>query len=312
MGNGKVELFGIQYVEAKNKVIVTGSGPLHFTLDVGTSETSPSVTMRFFNATPRWNFKHLADAHGAVQKVELGVVPAQEKRPAETRIKLLLNEGWTAYSALSPNTERAILLFKKVRERGTGFPRRIVVRHLEYANAREIANILSMMVPQGNGRVAADEARNNLVIDNSNGDFDKLEETIFDLDRPSFQVVLEAQVAEINANTARNLGFTYSTNLSTTLSEQPPENSGGFGTQPIPLQPIVRTSASLQATLNMLQASGQAKILANPRVSALEGEESKIITGERIPYFVTQVSGNQVFQIKEDFLAGVELRIVPK
>lgn len=254
----------------------------------------------------------MSGAVGAVKKVEVGVIGARDNRPSETRIKLQLAEGWKAYSALSPNTKEAMLMFRKVAATGQGFPRRIVVRHLEYANAREIANILSMMVPQGNGRVAADEPRNNLVIDNTNGDFDSLEQTIYELDRPSYQVVLEAQVAEINANAARNLGFSYSTNLSTTLSEQPPEDTGGFNTQPISLQPIVRTSVNLQATLNMLQSSGQAKVLANPRVAALEGEESKIITGERIPYFVTQVSGNQVFQIKEDFLAGVELRIIPR
>lgn len=311
-GNGKVELFELKYLEAKNKVTVSGSGPLHFTLEDSPQLGEGAVTLRFFNASPRWNFKLMSSPQGIVKRAEIGVVPEKDERATETRITLMLETGWEAYSSLSPNTKEAVINFKKLGDPTAGFPRRIVVRHLEYSNARDIANILSLMVPQGNGRVAADESRNNLVLDNSNGDFDTLGETIKDLDRPSYQVVLEAQVAELNSNAARNLGFTYSTNLSTTLSEQPPEGTGGFNTQPIPLQPVVRTSASLQATLNMLQSSGQAKILANPRVAALEGEESKIITGERIPYFVTQVSGNQVFQIKEDFLAGVELRIIPR
>lgn len=252
------------------------------------------------------------EAVGPIESVSKDVLTAAEGRPAETRIKLVLKGKYHFLSTLSPDTKQAAIRFERTPVvEAEGLARGIVVRHLEYANAREVANTLAMMIPQGSGRIAGDEARNNLVIDNTSGDYTALESTIRALDRPGRQVVMEAQVVEVNQAAARNLGFTFSPSISTNFQEQAPEN-GGFGSQPIPLQPIVRTGVNMQMTLNALQSSGQAKVLASPRVAALEGEESKIVTGERIPYFVTQVSGNQVFQIKEDFLAGVELRITPR
>lgn len=310
-----IELVESRFIAEKNMLVVQAASPLHFQvedrLNAGTPATT-TVTLRLFNAIPTWGFGMPGTPTGPASGYEVNFVAGRGAAPAETRIRMTLLEGYQVRAKLSPDAKQAILVFER-RPDGTAPMRRgIVVRHLEYANARDLANVLSTMVPQGTGRIGADEARNNLVIDNTNGEFEAIEATIKELDRPSHQVVLEAQVVEINTNAARNLGLTYGTNISTTLQERPPESDGAGNSQPIPLQPIVRTSTSLQATLNMLQSSGQAKVLANPRVAALEGEESKMVTGERIPYFVTQISNNQVFQIKEDFLAGVELRIIPR
>ncbi len=310
--HGKAELTESRYHERRNALIVQGDAPLHVQVEDRQGQSPPAVLLRFFNGTPSSAFVLPKVPAGPIEAIASEVLPARNGSPAETRLTLTLREKVRFHSSLSPDTRQAVLSLVPFSGEGEGrLPRRIVVRHLEYGNARDLSNVLAMMIPQGNGRIAADESRNNLVIDNSNGDFDALEATLSDLDRPSRQVVLEAQVVEINQAAARNLGFSFSPNLSTTVSEQAPEGAG-FGSQPIPMQPFVRTGLNMQVTLNALQSSGQAKILANPRVAALEGEESKIVTGERIPYFVTQVSGNQVFQIKEDFLAGVELRITPR
>lgn len=310
-----VELVEARYFADKDTFVVSGGSPMHFQVEdhpVPAAPGSTSVTLRIFNALPTSAFALPQAPTGPASDYKALYVAAKGDAPAETRITFTLAAGFGVRAKLSPDAKQALLAFTRKPE-GAQLPRRgIVVRHLEYANARDVANVLSTMMTQGSGRIGADEARNNLVIDNTSGELESLEATIRELDRPGYQVVLEAQVVEINTNAARNLGFTYGTNLSTTLQESPPDTQGGGNTQPIPLQPIVRTTASLQATLNMMQSSGSAKVLANPRVAALEGEEAKMVTGERIPYFVTQISNNQVFQIKEDFLAGVELRIIPR
>lgn len=310
-----VELQDARYIPEKNILILQGNGPIHFQVEEQVAASEPPVrivTVHMFNAIPTFGFRLPDVVTGPASNYGSQYISARGDAPAETRITLTVKNGFQVRSRLSPDAKQAILEFEAMPDGARPARRGIIVRHLEYANARDVANVLSMMVPQGSGRLGADESRNNLVIDNTNGEFEALEATIRELDRPSHQVILEAQVVEINTNAARNLGLTYGANISTTLQEKPPDNLGGTNTQPIPLQPLVRTSTSLQATLNMLQSSGQAKVLANPRVAALEGEESKMVTGERIPYFVTQISNNQVFQIKEDFLAGVELRIVPR
>lgn len=314
-GDHQVELQEIRFVPEKNMLIIQGNAPMHFQVEERPNTGTPtptSLTVHLFNAIPTFSFRVPEEATGPANNYQAQYVSARGDAPAETRLTLTVREGFRVRSKLSPDAKKAILTFEEKPDGTKPVRRGIIVRHLEYANARDLANVLSMMIPQGTGRIGADEARNNLVIDNNSGEFEALEATIKELDRPSHQVILEAQVVEINTNAARNLGLTYGTNISTTLQERAPDTGTGGNTQPIPLQPLVRTSASLQATLNMLQSSGQAKVLANPRVAALEGEESKMVTGERIPYFVTQISNNQVFQIKEDFLAGVELTIIPR
>ncbi|HEY9897857.1 MAG TPA: secretin N-terminal domain-containing protein [Pantanalinema sp.] len=310
--NGKAGLLDVRFDDEQNALVIQGDGALHFQLEERLSQTPPSLTVRLFNATPRKGFNVLKEPVGPIERMQQEVLPAANGSPQETRLQIVLKGSYRPHSVLSPDTKRAVIRFDRTPVSVLAeLPKGIVVRHLEYANARDIANVLATMLPQGNGRISGDEARNNLVIDNSTGDYSGLESTIQALDRPSRQVLLEAQVVEINQATARNLGFSFSPSLSANFQEKAPDN-GGFGTQPIPMQPFVRTGVNMQLTLNALQNSGQAKILASPRVAALEGEESKIVTGERIPYFVTQVSGTQVFQIKEDFLAGVELRITPR
>lgn len=310
-----VELQEVQFIPQKNTLIIQGSAPMHFQVEdrlIPGALPSTTLTVHLFNAIPLSSFKVPQAPTGPAFDYQAQYIGPRGDAPAKTTLTFTLRDGYRARAKLSPDAKRAIISFEEHPDGAKPMRRGIIVRHLEYANAREVANVLSTMIPQGSGRLGADESRNNLVIDNTNGEFEAIEDAVRDLDRPSLQVVLEAQVVEINTNAARNLGLTYGTNISTTLQERPPESSSGGNTQPIPLQPLVRTTTSLQATLNMLQSSGQAKVLANPRVAALEGEESKMVTGERIPYFVTQISNNQVFQIKEDFLAGVELTIIPR
>ncbi|MCL4515064.1 MAG: hypothetical protein M1379_05700 [Firmicutes bacterium] len=128
------------------------------------------------------------------------------------------------------------------------------------------------------------------------------------MDKPLPQVFIDAQILEINSDAISNLGVGLSNALLTTATEQ----SETFGQVPMEIQPFVRSPIAISATLNMLKAQGKARVLANPRVTTMDGEEASVVTGERIPIFVTETNGNQTFQIKQDIVAGIELKITPR
>ena len=320
--DGRAGLVAMSFDAAENSLIVRGDAALSFQVSRHYDENPPSLVVHFFNAVQRPGFRLISTPVGPLESVSVSYVAPHDGLPRETRMKLVLSGRFRTQSALSPDTREAVIHFGEAlsgqppasRDPAT-LPREIVVRHLNYANASDVANILSMMVPQGNGKIAADATTNDLIIDNDDGQFDDLEKSIEAIDHPRRQVLLQAQVVEVNLDAARNLGLALSPTLNTSIQEAPYTPSTGYnqsGTQPMPLQSLVRTGVNLQATLNMLQSDGKAKILASPKVASLEGVQAKIVTGERIPYFVSQVSGNTVFQVKEDFLAGVELDITPQ
>jgi type IV pilus assembly protein PilQ len=72
---------------------------------------------------------------------------------------------------------------------------------------------------------------------------------------------------------------------------------------------ILGTSASnLKLELSASEKDGVTKVLSNPRVFTLDGEEAVIIQGEEIPYKTEAEGGGTDIQFKE---AGVKLTVTP-
>lgn len=180
---------------------------------------------------------------------------------------------------------------------------------LVYADPEAVASILKRLIPYGENKVQVEKGRHAIVVaDLPDETLAGVQQFLAEVDKPLPQVFIDAQILEINSDAASNLGLGLSNALLTTATEQ----SESFGQVPMGIQPFVRSPIAISATLNMLKAQGKARVLANPRVTTMDGEEASVVTGERIPIFVTETNGNQTFQIKQDIVAGIELKITPR
>ncbi len=95
------------------------------------------------------------------------------------------------------------------------------------------------------------------------------------LDVRRAQVKIGVQITDINRSALKNLGLQWSFG-STGLHESQPSGIG-FGS-------FTRDPLSVSATITALENSGDAKLLAAPNMSILDGERGFILIGDRIQY----------------------------
>lgn len=152
--------------------------------------------------------------------------------------------------------------------------------------------------------VVVDERQRALYIRLSPDDKALIDNLINLIDAPRPQVVVEAEILEVNQNMTRNLGINYSSLFNVTLTEA----EGGTLTS---LGPVTRsTPFSLSLGLKILKDTGSATTLARPRVSTLDGQEARISATQTFPIPLAN-SDNQTSRI-QNITTGITLQFTPK
>ena len=179
---------------------------------------------------------------------------------------------------------------------------------LQYGDVEAIASILRRLVDRGDRVIQVAPRRNQLILDRQMDRYLNIRDLIDRLDRPGDQILIDAQVVELNTDAASRLGLELSDSITIGLEE---ESDYGQAIA-LPLQTFLRSPVEVRATLHMLKGEGEAHILANPRVSTIDGLPAVMKTEERFPIIVTQSSGDQTYQTKQDIVGGIELSILPR
>lgn len=138
-------------------------------------------------------------------------------------------------------------------------------------------------------------------------------EVIAKLDVPAALVVLDTEVLEIDESVARNLGLLLSPPvLSTTFSEVLPPTDVNGG-RVIGLQALTRTPLAFGAQLNLQIQKGNARVLADPRITTLSGHTATIRAGDTINILTTTGGGTGTIATTQlqSFQTGVTLDITP-
>jgi type II secretory pathway component GspD/PulD (secretin) len=106
-------------------------------------------------------------------------------------------------------------------------------------------------------------------------------------------VVLDTEILEVDETVAKDLGISTSPIIATTYSEITPQAPPSGGTPPpiLGLQPFTRTTISFAAALHLLLQKGQARILADPRITTISGRTATIRAGDNISILTTTGGG---------------------
>jgi len=168
--------------------------------------------------------------------------------------------------------------------------------------------ILPKDSPQGvrfDEHVAVDRRLNAIVLTGTKAEIENYERVIADVDIPTPSVVLETQIVELTETAARDLGIDYSPNGSLATATFSP----GTGGTP-------SASASFRATMYAALDNGQARVLAQPRIIALNGQPAAILSGEAVPIINTITvpsGGGTILQQQVQYInVGVSLQILPR
>lgn len=186
-------------------------------------------------------------------------------------------------------------------------------------SAQDIANAvqqaLAGMAPDLHITVPANSSQ--IVLAGSPSSIRLAKDLISRLDAPQPLVVLDTEVLEVDENAARNIGLQLpGAAISTTWQEiQPtPDPLTGQPGRIGRLQGLNRTPIQFTAELNLLVQKGNARVLADPRVTTISGHTASIRAGDTIA-ILTQTGGGvgtPVTQQLQTFQTGVTLDITPQ
>jgi general secretion pathway protein D len=234
------------------------------------------------------------------------------------------------------------------------------VVYLNYAEAKDLVPVLTgvgkkvegeaqgkVSAPKGEFDIQADEAMNALVITAPPDVMRTIKRVINELDVRRAQVLVDAIIAEVSMNTARELGvqwvfsglnsgngvspvglinFTNTGNTITDVINSAVDVVNG-GTLPEPKGNVLLGGGKVQkdsnfnylAVINMLASDSNTNILSTPTLVTLDNEEAEIIIGQNVPFvtgsFTSTGAGNNAtnpFQTIQREDVGLTLKIKPQ
>jgi type II secretory pathway component GspD/PulD (secretin) len=186
-------------------------------------------------------------------------------------------------------------------------------------SAQDIANAVQQLL-QGISpdlRISVPANSSEILLAGSPTSLRLAHDVIAKLDRPQPLVVLDTEVLEVDESSAQNMGLSLGQAvISSNFSEvQPtPDPFTGQSGRMTKLQPLTRTGIQFSAVLNLLIQNGNARVLADPRVTTISGHSAHIQAGDQLA-IITQTSGGvgtPVSQQLQTFNTGVTLDITPQ
>ena len=182
------------------------------------------------------------------------------------------------------------------------------LKNINVAQAKELLGDMAQ-------KIQSSQDLNSLIAVGQPEEIEKMEKAINRLDRPQPQVVLEAKIIEITRDGLKDLGVDWSDQISTGFQESGrPLSFSNVENSPdnaIKLYSLARNPVQFTAALQMLENQNKAKILSSPSVSTLNGKESQIFVGDRIPYTTTNVTGGVATTDVRWVEPGIRLTITP-
>lgn len=201
-------------------------------------------------------------------------------------------------------------------------------------------------VLSSDGSIEADARSNSLVVTDTLSVINKIEEIIPSLDNPTPQVLIEAKLIETSLTKSDKLGIDWTTTLSATGAKRPttlpftakgdrswmenvfppdPASSTDFPTgHPFGFPTAVKgdftlgtlDASSLKAVLDVIMSRTDTKLLANPRVVAINNQKALIHVGRNVPiptFERNETTGKmEITGWSDDKKVGVQLDVTPQ
>lgn len=214
------------------------------------------------------------------------------------------------------------------------------VIEVEYSNAAKLKENLESFLTKRNegktvGSIMVDEHTNALIVQALHSDLGQIIPLIEALDRPTPQILIEANIVETTKEVARNLGvqwggiaenagiFYYpgaqsSGVVGNPLSQEIDPTSGFAVNFPVALKkddPGFRLGMAIEnvgenllaVQLSALQKEGKLNILSSPSITTLDNQSATIESGDEVP-FQTVENGEVNIEYKK---AVLRLRVTP-
>jgi type IV pilus assembly protein PilQ len=189
----------------------------------------------------------------------------------------------------------------------------------------------SVLSPRGN--VTTDPRTNQLIVQETALNIDRIRELVSKLDKPVRQVLIESRIVIATNDFTRELGARLSLNRATSVNTQskgntnydivPPNDASGVsGNALVDLASTAATASGgyfgvtflkvgeylLDLELSAAQIDGRSEIVSTPKLVTTDQTEAYILQGQQLPYTQNNALGASNTQFKD---AVLELKVTP-
>jgi len=211
---------------------------------------------------------------------------------------------------------------------------------VDYADVKQLQKNLKPILTKGKtgttrGSVTVNSDSNALIVQSNKADLERILKVIEELDRPTQQILIEADIVETTRDVARELGVQWGGRYNTKTNSKgtqrlyiaPGANTGfgqgnsgnGFGVN-FPANTAQTGSGAslglmfgtmggniLEMQLSTLESEGKVNIISRPSITTLDNQTAVTTSGTEIPYVIEENDGYKVY-FKE---AVLKLEITP-
>ncbi len=181
----------------------------------------------------------------------------------------------------------------------------LIVR-LEYVKADQVKAMLASVYP--NNQVRAEVVNNNLIVSGSDEDCRKVKEMLAKLDTPPRQVIFEAEAVEVNRDDIRNIGIDWG---SVTALPGVAATDGSSFRIGLNIRNHPEYGVNIAGTIHRLVENQKGRLLASPRIAALDGQTAQILIGDKLAVESTQISSGTTVTTVNYVEVGIKLEITP-
>ncbi|MCK5685645.1 hypothetical protein KAJ27_16045 [bacterium] len=202
------------------------------------------------------------------------------------------------------------------------------VFRLQFATADDVSGIIKGVFKGADSKVdvSVDKRNNAIVVSGTQDTIDQVAKLIKNIDVPVHQVMIEAKIVEVQSETLRNIGFSWSWGIdgtsgtstgsgqvlamNETLAPVPNadayQNFGTSKTDVFKVGDFFRAPLFFSTLFNALAKTSDAKVLSNPKISSLNGQKANINIGEKVIY------GGGADTPPQEKDVGVKLDVTPQ
>ena len=179
-------------------------------------------------------------------------------------------------------------------------------------------------------RIKFDKATNSIIFQGTPAEADQVQKILADLDIPYQQVSLEAEVVALNNEAKKDLGIDWKWEMTPTYPQITPASTVDSNNKTTTTTPQTTRDPRMgvlqfgrnpegvpyefyyQAKISALVANGKAKVLAKPKITAINGKEARILIGDRIPVLTEKNENGKTSTTTQDVDAGIKLTYTPQ
>lgn len=201
----------------------------------------------------------------------------------------------------------------------TDLPIKTRIFNLDYAPVDKLSAKLTDAITKGVGSIKIDERTNKIAITDYTFKLDEIAKIITAFDDKTPQVLIDAQIIEVTPSDQFVMGIDWDYwiknhfRISTALPLTGITGQLLLGT---PFGSSVTRPGQYKAIIDLLQTVGDTKVLASPRIMALNNQEAKIHVGTKEAYITGTTSqagtGTEVTSQNVNFVdTGIQLSVTP-